>query len=125
MQSLLRTFQRHFRPLLDKKQQKLKLSTHSRAHHVSQTKVKSALLIHGVVNPWQLWKGRPVVFEGIIPQTIVGTATGKNYRNRWGCEACTVFVVSLPFCSKQNRAYDFSDAGPEEQLLLQLCSHSL
>lgn len=63
------------------------------------------------------------MFEGIITQTIIGTATGKNYSNRWGCETCIVFVVSLPFCSKQNRAYDFSDAGREEQLILQLCLH--
>lgn len=63
------------------------------------------------------------MFEGIITQTIIGTATGKNYSNRWGCETCIVFVVLLPFCSKQNRAYDFSDAGREEQLILQLCLH--
>lgn len=46
--------------------------TKSCAHHVAQTKIKTALLIHGVVNSWQLWKGRPVMFEGIIAQTIIG-----------------------------------------------------
>lgn len=65
------------------------------------------------------------MFEGIITQTIVGTATGKNYSNRWGCETCTEFVVSVAPCSKHNRAYDFSDIGCEERLILQLCSHKL
>lgn len=46
--------------------------THRRAHHVAQAKVETALLIHGVVQPRQLGQRRPVMGEGVIPQTVVG-----------------------------------------------------
>lgn len=47
-------------------------STHRGADLVSHSEVESALLIHGVVDAGEFRKLRPVVFERVIQQTIIG-----------------------------------------------------
>lgn len=74
---------------------RIQLSTHSCAHHVAQTKIKAALLVHGVLDSWQLRKGRPVMVKRIIAQTIIGTAAGKNYSHGWECETFRRLAISL------------------------------
>lgn len=50
--------------------------THRSAHHVAQAKVESTLLVHGVVQPWELRQCRPVMGEGIVAQAVIGTVRG-------------------------------------------------
>lgn len=50
--------------------------THRSAHHVAQAKVESTLLVHGIVQPWELRQSRPVVGEGIVTQAVIGTVRG-------------------------------------------------
>lgn len=60
--------------------------THRRAHHVTQAEVKAALLVHGVVQPWELGQCRPVVGEGVIPQAVIGAVgdtRDRKQRSAW------------------------------------------
>lgn len=50
--------------------------THRSAHHVAQAKVESTLLVHGIVQPWELRQSRPVMGEGIVTQAVIGTVRG-------------------------------------------------
>lgn len=51
-------------------------NTHRGAHHVAQAKVEAALLVHGIVQPWELGQGRPVMGEGVITQAVIGAVRG-------------------------------------------------
>lgn len=50
--------------------------THRRAHHVAQAEVEAALLVHGVVQPWELGQRWPVVGKGVVPQAVIGAVRG-------------------------------------------------
>lgn len=41
-------------------------------HFVANTKIETALLIHGIINPRKFWEFGPIVFKGVIKETVVG-----------------------------------------------------
>lgn len=51
-------------------------ATYSGAHFITDTKIKAALLVHGVIYPREFRQLWPLVLKGIIQQTVVGA--GKN-----------------------------------------------
>lgn len=45
---------------------------------VPSAKVETALLIHGVVDPWQFRGLGPGAFKGVIKEAVVGAVVGKG-----------------------------------------------
>ena len=74
--------------------------SHLTAHHEAQPKVKAALVIHGVMEAWQSWPARvrPVVIEGIVPETVIGTASGG--RGEFSSKLLTSFKYFNPPSNK-------------------------
>lgn len=46
------------------------------AHRVAHTEVKATLFIHGVVQTRKLRQRWPVVVEGVVTETVIGTTRG-------------------------------------------------
>lgn len=46
------------------------------AHRVAHTEVEATLFIHGVVQTRKLRQRWPVVVEGVVTETVIGTARG-------------------------------------------------
>ena len=56
------------------------------AHGVAHTEVKAALFVHGVVQTRELRQGGPVVVEGVVTETVVGSKSGREInRMRFNC----------------------------------------
>lgn len=52
--------------------------TYRSAHFVTNTKIETALLIHGIIYSRKFWEFGPVMFKGVIKETVVGTAGTKH-----------------------------------------------
>lgn len=48
--------------------------TYRSTHFVANTKIKTALLIHGIIDSRKFWEFGPIVFKGVIKETVIGTA---------------------------------------------------
>lgn len=48
--------------------------TYDGTETVSRSKVEAALLVHGVLEAWQLRLSRPVVVERVVTETVVRAA---------------------------------------------------
>lgn len=47
--------------------------THCRAGFVAHAEIETALLVHGVVDAWQLGEHGPLVLKGVVQKAVVGT----------------------------------------------------
>lgn len=52
--------------------------TYRSAHFVTNTKIETALLIHGIIYSRKFWEFGPVVFKRVIKETVVGAAGTKH-----------------------------------------------
>lgn len=73
--------------------------THSRAHLISHTEVKSTLLIHGVIYPWQLCEFGPFQLEGIIQKTVVRAERESETQHKFLCGPWEHSVIHMSFMS--------------------------
>lgn len=48
------------------------IGSKSGAHFIANTKIKSALLVHRIIDPRELRKLRPLLFKGVIQQAVIG-----------------------------------------------------
>lgn len=53
--------------------------THGGADFVAHPEVEATLLVHGVVDAGEFGQLRPVVFEGVVQQAVVGAARERNH----------------------------------------------
>lgn len=52
--------------------------THGGADFVAHPEVEATLLVHGVVDAGEFGQLRPVVFEGVVQQAVVGAVRERN-----------------------------------------------
>lgn len=52
--------------------------THGGADFVAHPEVEATLLVHGVVDAGEFGQLRPVVFEGVVQQAVVGAARERE-----------------------------------------------
>lgn len=53
--------------------------TYRSAHFITNPKVKTALLIHRVIDSRKFWEFGPIVFERVIKETVIGTVKKKIF----------------------------------------------
>ena len=75
----------------DVKMQKSKLSvTYRSAHFITNSKVKTTLLIHRIIDSRKFWEFGPVMFKRVIKETVIGTGGRKTLHTA----KCSFFFLS-------------------------------
>lgn len=76
---------------IDFKMQKSKLTvTYRSAHFITNSKVKTTLLIHRIIDSRKFWEFGPVMFKWVIKETVIGTGGRKMVHTA----KCSFFFLS-------------------------------
>lgn len=85
--------------------------THGGADFVAHPEVEATLLVHGVVDAGEFGQLRPVVFEGVVQQAVVGAARERNHTRvrQTSNRDPTLFLHQLKQTKKKNLLIPFQN----------------